>query len=185
MLLGGQSSFDLAVRFRSEGASLAEVYAFISGLYFRGKLAYSEAFAAPPEGVPASAIITPGSGMMPPGARLTHDQLHALGQISIDEDEPLYRAPLERDARALAESIGPECQIVLLGSIASAKYMDPLLECFGDRLVFPQEFVGRGDMSRGGLMLRAASEGRELVYVPARGAVRTGRRPPKLPKLVR
>jgi hypothetical protein len=69
---------------------------------------------------------------------------------------------------------------VLLGSIASAKYTGPLLGTFGDRLLFPKEFVGRGDMSRGGLMLRCVDTMTELTYVPVRGAERHGERPPKL-----
>ena len=55
-------------------------------------------------------------------------------------------------ARALDEEIGPECEVVLLGSIASAKYVDVLTDVFGERLLFPIDFVGRGDMSRGGLL---------------------------------
>jgi hypothetical protein len=83
----------------------------------------------------------------------------------------------------LAREIGPECDVILLGSIASQKYVELLVEIFGDRLRFPVEFVGRGDMSRGGLLLRKATEGVELEYVPVLGAVRRGARPPKLPPL--
>jgi hypothetical protein len=67
--------------------------------------------------------------------------------------------------------------------VATPKYVEPLLEIFGERLLFPREFVGRGDMSRGGLMLRYASELKELTYVPVVGAVRHGTRPPKLAKV--
>jgi hypothetical protein len=56
-----------------------------------------------------------------------------------------------------------------------------LMSAFGKRLLFPAEFVGRGDMSRGGLMLRCVEQGTELTYVPAQGAMRQGTRPPKLP----
>jgi len=69
---------------------------------------------------------------------------------------------------------------VLLGSVASEKYTGPLLEVFGERLLFPTDFVGRGDMSRGGLMLRCARSGIELPYIPVRGALRHGARPPRL-----
>jgi hypothetical protein len=71
---------------------------------------------------------------------------------------------------------------VLLGSIASDKYVDLLLEVFGERLLFPAEFVGRGDMSRGGLMLRCATAGVEMSYLPVAGAKRHGPRPPRLPR---
>src|SRR5262249_32645808 len=72
---------------------------------------------------------------------------------------------------------------VLLGSIASDKYVELLLEILGQRLLFPVDFVGRGDMSRGGLMLRAARSGTELPYGPVQGAVRRGPRPPRLPRV--
>ena len=70
--------------------------------------------------------------------------------------------------------------MVLLGSIASDKYVDVLLASFGERLWFPQEFVGRGDMSRGGLLLRCVASAAELTYIRVAGAVRTGQRPPRL-----
>jgi len=73
--------------------------------------------------------------------------------------------------------------VILLGSIASPKYVDVLQSIFGERLLFPADFVGRGDMSRGGLMLRCVSAAEELVYVPIAGAVRHGVRPPRLAPL--
>ncbi len=89
----------------------------------------------------------------------------------------------KRSARALLAEIGPDCDVVLLGSIASPKYVDVLTAIFGERLLFPIDFVGRGDMSRGGLLLRHARDGVELDYVPVLGAARHGSRPPKLPPL--
>ena len=72
--------------------------------------------------------------------------------------------------------------MVLLGSIATSKYVEPLLKTFDQRLLFPSTFVGRGDMSRGGLMLRSVREAVELAYEPVCSAIRHGPRPPKLPK---
>ena len=69
---------------------------------------------------------------------------------------------------------------MLLGSVASAKYADLLAPVLGARLLFPSDFVGRGDMSRGGLMLRCVAEGRELPYVRLVGAQRHGPRPARL-----
>ena len=66
------------------------------------------------------------------------------------------------------------------GKITSEKYVQVLSAIFGSRLVFPATFVGRGDMSRGGLRLRAAAASQELEYIPVIGAVRHGTRPPKL-----
>ncbi len=82
----------------------------------------------------------------------------------MDASEKNYRKPLERDARELASTLDPDASIVLLGSVASGKYVDILLPIFGDRLLFPGIFAGLGDMSRGGLLLRAVRANRELEY---------------------
>jgi len=88
--------------------------------------------------------------------------------------------PIERDAQLLAQKLPVESEVILLGSIASGKYVDVLLATFRDRLRFPSEFIGRGDMSRGGLMLRCAVDRQELSYVAVAGAIVSGKRPPKL-----
>ncbi|MGE5245316.1 MAG: hypothetical protein ACM3SQ_13890 [Betaproteobacteria bacterium] len=181
-----RAQFPLARALRGhEGAPLGETFAFISGLYFRGKLAYAERFAAPPG--PADAIvgcgvhiITPNAGLQPPDARVTPRTLHAFAGADVTLENGHYRRPLERSARALAAEIGADCEVVLLGSVASPKYVQVLTPIFGARLRFPLEFVGRGDMSRGGLLLRHVRAGRELDYGPVAGAVVHGPRPPKL-----
>ncbi len=66
----------------------------------------------------------------------------------------------------------PGLEVVLLGSVATGKYVDVLLEALGDRLVFPIEFLGRGDMSRGAMLLRAVREERELEYAPVTSIAR-------------
>jgi hypothetical protein len=185
MLRRPEAGFDLAQRLAgSQGAPIGEVFAFISGLYFRGKLAYARAFA------PTSAfVITPSRGLVPIDQPITRNVLDEFACCDIDADNAAYRRPLERDVRLLASAtlrnIGGTTpnDFVLLGSIASDKYVDVLLSHFGDRLYFPETFVGRGDMSRGGLMLRAASAGEELTYTKIAGATRHGPRPPKLEKL--
>jgi hypothetical protein len=177
LLLREKASFDLAARLRSPGgAPLGEVFAFLSGLYFRGKLAYARAFARPPEGV---LVITTTRGLVHPDLRVTADELQEMSRGDIDAANPAYRRPLEDGARALVDAV-PAGGVVLLGSIASGKYVDVLASVLGERLVFPAEFVGRGDMSRGGLLLRHVDAGTELTYVPVLGAVRRGSRPPKL-----
>lgn len=186
MVLSPSASFDLAVRLRGHaGVPVGEVFSFISGLYFRGKLAYAQAFARPAEaGMPlcgrGALVITPTAGLRDVMTPVTVSALRAFAGVDIAADDPRYRHPLERSARALAGEIGEDCEVVLLGSIASAKYVDVLTGVFGERLLFPSDFVGRGDMSRGGLMLRAVAAGQELPYVPVAGAVRHGPRPPKL-----
>lgn len=182
MLLRGDAQFDLATRLKNGLASIGEVYAFISGLYFRGKAAYVSAFSAPPQGVPPAVIIVPGIGLVPQDARIGVDQLRAISEVPIHESNDAYRLPLMRDAALLNRHAGARCCYVLLGSIATEKYTRPLLDVFGPRLLFPEAFVGRGDMSRGGLMLRSARAASELNYVPVENAVRHGARPPKLEK---
>ena len=179
------ASFELATRLRGEGAPLGDVFAFISGLYFRGKLAYAQRFAEARAGIPGASVITASGGLIPPETMITTKDLAAISAGSISIADPRYREPLERDARAICELAGPKCEVVLLGSVATPKYVEPLLAIFGERLLFPIEFVGRGDMSRGGLMLRSARSGEQLTYVPVASAVLHGPRPEKLPKLPR
>jgi hypothetical protein len=164
------------------GATIGEIFTFLSGLYFRGKLAYAEAFARPPVGLESGVfVITPNRGLLIPSVRITLDELADLAKTDIGASAEEFRNPLQRDAKALARTLGTRGEPVLLGSIATPKYVDVLLSAFPQELLFPTEFVGRGDMSRGGLMLRALDAHRELAYVPVRGAIRRGARPPKLP----
>ncbi len=186
MVLSPKASFDLARRLRApEGAPLGEVFSFLSGLYFRGKLAYALEFARPPAGAAGVLVITANAGLLPADEPVTLAHLKRFARVPIEVSEPRYRRPLARASRTLAEAAAKDCQIVLLGSIASGKYVDILGKVFGPRLVFPADFVGRGDMSRGGLMLRRVRERRELDYTPVLTAVRHGPRPPKLPRLPR
>ena len=186
-ILSPAAAFSLAAQLRSPvGAPLGDVFAFVSGLYFRGKLTYARRFATPPEPVNSGVhIITPNAGLRSPDTAITPTALRAFAGAEVHPDNPRYRRPLEQSAAALARELGADCEVVLLGSVASPKYVGILLEIFGDRLRFPAEFVGRGDMSRGGLLLRMAAEGTELHYVPVAGAVLHGSRPPKLPPLAR
>jgi hypothetical protein len=188
-VLSPNAQFATAVALRSRrGAMLGEVFGFVSGLYFRGKLTYALRFAAPPDrdnpivgcGVQ---VITPNAGLRSPETYVTHRAVRAFAAGEIDAANASYRRPLEKSARALAGEIGADCDVVLLGSVASPKYVSVLLDIFGGRLRFPVDFVGRGDMSRGGLLLRKAREGVELDYAPLAGAVLHGVRPPKLPPL--
>ena len=184
-LLSPNSKSDHARRLRSaEGIPLGELFAFVSALYFRGKLTYARHFASPPEPdnpIVGSGVhvITTNAGLRSPDTRVTRAAIRQFAAEDIDPDNRAYRRPLEQSAKALRREIG-DCEVVLLGSIASPKYVDALLQIFGRQLVFPVDFVGRGDMSRGGLLLRHAAAGDELPYVPVAGAVRHGPRPPKL-----
>ena len=183
VILREGAQFPLARRLRETGAPLGEIFAFVSGLYFRGKLAYATAFARPPARMPGALVITACGGLMPPETLLTRERLRDISGAPVSATEPRYRAPLERDARRLAKEIGSGCEVVLLGSVATPKYVEPLLEIFGDRLMFPAEFAGRGDMSRGGLMLRCVTAGVQLTYTKVADGARHGSRPPKLSRM--
>jgi hypothetical protein len=181
MIMSERAQFDLARRLRSEQPpTLGEVFAFLSGLYFRGKLAYANAFVPARRKRSAVLVITPTRGLVPATTPIGLADLREFAEVDIQENDPRYRGPLERDVQQLAKKLPANAQIVLLGSIATAKYVDVLLEHFGQRLCFPVDFVGRGDMSRGGLLLRCAVDGSELNYISVAGAVRKGKRPPKL-----
>jgi hypothetical protein len=173
VLLRTQADFPLARQVRSpQGAPLGEVFSFLSGLYFRGKLAYAQAFGRPPSGLPGALVISPTEGLRYPEERVTAERLRAWGTVDINVADPRYLAPLSTHARALAAAT--RCRIILLGSVATPKYVQPLLEAFGDRLMFPPDFVGRGDMSRGALLLRAARQEHELDYAPVASTPRQG-----------
>jgi hypothetical protein len=177
ILFNPSTMFPTASALRSrEGAEIGMVMSFLSGLYFRGKLGYANAF-APPDRV---LVITTNRGLLPATTRIKIDDLARFAETDIHHRSEGFIAPLVRDAQTLAKKLGKQGHAVLLGSIATAKYVDPLLDTFGDRLLFPHEFVGRGDMSRGGLLLRCIDAKTELTYVPVRGAKRHGERPPKL-----
>ena len=182
-LLSPRAEFPLAVQLRRrEGAPLGEVFAFLSGLYFRGKLTYAVTFASAGDVGGPVRIITTNRGLLPPDYRVGVRDLVEFAQVDLGKAGDTFHKPLLRDARKIARA-APGARVVLLGSIATDKYATPLLRVFGERLLFPRDFVGRGDMSRGGLLLRCARAHLELEYIPVSGAIRHGGRPPKLPPL--
>ena len=180
-LLNPAAEFPLAVQLRSlEGASIGEVFTFLSGLYFRGKLTYARAQATNGGAAAEIRIITTNRGLVTPEERVGPDDLEEFACVDLAEAGASFERPLLRDADQLRASLGADAVAVLLGSIATNKYVAPLMRVFGDRLVFPRDFIGRGDMSRGGLLLRYAAAAKELEYIPVATAVRHGKRPPKL-----
>ena len=181
MLLAARAEFALALALRDGGAALADVFSFVSGLYFRGKIAYARAFARPPEGVAGAFVITSSRGLRSPDEPIDAAVLREFAAVPIDAAEERYHRPLALDAKALADVVGDDCEIVLLGSIATPKYSTIFQSAFGARLRFPRDFVGRGDMSRGAMMLRSVAEGRELEYAALDGAAVHGPRAARLP----
>lgn len=152
----------------------------MSALYFRGKLTYARHFG---RGSHAVLVITPGFGLVPPEWPLTPERMSRMKGIDIDVESRAYAEPLRAQSREVAASLPPNETVVLLGSIATGKYVDILQPIFGQRLRFPAAFAGLGDMARGGLMLRAVREERELEYVSLdaprhRPAGASGRMPP-------
>ena len=128
-------------------------------------------------------IITSNSGLVSADTLVTPADLQAYCDVPIDARENRYTQPLVRDAAALAASCANDCSVVLLGSVASGKYVDHLLPIFDTKLHFPKEFVGRGDLSRGGLLLRSVTANRLLTHIPVAGTVLQGSRQPKLTPL--
>ena len=185
LLFNERAEFDVARRVRTEaGAPLGEVFSFLSGLYFRGKLVYARAFENPPPRKASGIhVITPTDGLASPGGMISLADLERFATVPIEADESRYRVPLEADATRLAAKIGAACEVVLLGSVASGKYVDVLLPIFGRRLVFPKAFVGHGDMARGGFLLKAAEKGEELTYIPVLDPSRLGKNASKKARL--
>jgi hypothetical protein len=183
ILLRPDSDLKIARDLRNGQLTLGEAFSFLSGLYFRGKLAYATAFGRA-EGHSATLIITPTRGLQPPATPVTPELLREFASVDVCASDPRYRAPLERDANALASRVGEAGRVVLLGSLATDKYVEVLMAVFRHRLEYPPSFVGRGDMSRGGLLLRSVTARTELGYSPLDAtAQRHGPRPPKLPPL--
>jgi hypothetical protein len=187
ILLKPKSEISAAKKLVAGTLTLGEAFAFMSGLYFRGKLAYANEFgrigerghlSAPN---PAVWVITPTRGLQSPDSVVTGKLLREFAEVDVDSNDRRYRRPLDRDLKKLASILPKDAQVVLLGSIATGKYVDALVSALGPRLHFPGAFVGRGDMSRGGLLLRSVASGVELEYTPLLPNVaRHGARPPKL-----
>jgi hypothetical protein len=176
LVFNPRAQFALARQLRSrQGAALGDIFAFVSGLYFRGKKLYAETFGRPPPGLVGGLVISPGEGLRPLDEPVSVTRLLAWKDVAVDVRNPAFIEPLLRHAEVLERAHGSTTRFVLLGSVATAKYVQPLTRVFGDHLLFPPEFVGRGDMSRGALLLRSARAGRELTYSPVEGARLTTR----------
>jgi len=176
-ILRRNSRSELARRLRDDGAPLGEVFSFLSALYFRGKLAYAQTFAEPPSNCPGIWIITPTAGLVPHDTLTRVTRLRGFSRGQIHVKNRLYCSALRRTAKQLALQMGPECELVLLGSLATGKYLDILRPIYGSQLRVPEKFIGLGDMGRGGLLLRCVRENQQLTYIDAASAtaLRAGR----------
>jgi hypothetical protein len=164
MLIRPGATFELARQVQIGAARLGDVFAFCSGLYFRGKLTYANRFSDPPNDFSKVQIITSSRGLVAAETFIGIRDLSEFAEIPVHPKEPRFTDPLKRSIEEMATLAS--CEVVLLGSVATGKYIDTLLPILGERLLFPADFAGRGDMSRGALLLRSAAEGKELPYVP-------------------
>ena len=91
ILLNERATFPLAERLRSPpGVTLGEAFSFLSGLYFRGKLAYAERFARPPAGERGVQIITTDRGLLAADAAV----VSSLSSLRISIFSMLFPPPL-------------------------------------------------------------------------------------------
>ena len=183
MVMRDAASFPLAQQLRTpEGAPLGDVFSFLSGLYFRGKLGYARAFARPPAGVARRrCVITPSDGLVLAGRRrVTLDAPARASRAARHRrsTDARYRRPLVRDARGSGRGAGPGVRGRAAGQRGHRQVRGRAArQSSASGSCFPTDFVGRGDMSRGGLLLRARHGRRELDYGPVAGAVRHGPAP--------
>lgn len=175
-LFNPKSQASLTQRLHRAGAPVGEVFSFISGLYFRGKLAYANAFADSASDSPPILVITSTHGLLSPYASLSLRELQEMAGVPIHSASERYRSCFERDLRLLAGRASQNDHIVLLGSVATPKYLEPMMNILQHRLVIPAAFIGIGDMSRGALLLRAVREGRQLDYVQPASCMAATRR---------
>lgn len=156
-----------ALAYRSpDGVKIADAFTFMSALYFRGKHAYARAFSVEHPRIGHTAfVIAPGYGLVPLDWRLDKERMKKLARTKVDIRSRAYTSSLRKSCQELALQLDDDDIVVLLGSVASGKYVDVLHPIFGDRLRFPGIFAGMGDMQRGSVMLKAAAAGRELEYV--------------------
>ena len=100
LMLMPDAQFTLARALRSRrGAALGDVFSFVSGLYFRGKLTYARRFARPPDhtdSVTAGGVlvITANAGLRAPDTRLTIEAFRAFAGATIGRLFPAREAGL-------------------------------------------------------------------------------------------
>src|SRR5437763_1292774 len=79
LILNPRAEFPLARALREPGGvEIGEVFSFLSGLYFRGKLAYARAFARASAATPGTLVITTERGLVSPHTRVTSTDLCAF-----------------------------------------------------------------------------------------------------------
>jgi hypothetical protein len=165
-LLEAEPRTPAARRFREEGMAVGDVFRYLSGLYFNGKLTYARTLGAPPSGLEGmeALVISMTDGLLAPEMPVGPEELRRYA--AAERGSEAGRRALEEDARALASEVGDECDVVLLGALATGKYTDALLPVFGERLLYPRALLGLGQLDRGALLFRCVRAGTELDYAP-------------------
>jgi hypothetical protein len=169
-----ESNSPFARRLREEGVPLGDVFSFLSGLYFRGKLEYARTFARSHGDEPGVRIITMTDGLVSPDALISRDDLERYATCADGASAAV--ALLEQTAIELSDRLGADADVVLLGSVSTGKYTDLLGPIFGARLLFPRDVLHIGQLARGALFLQRARDRRELEYMSVSDIVRAGRR---------
>ena len=129
MILSGRAEFELARRLRGKcGAPIAEVFTFLSGLYFRGKIAYATAFARPQTGTPGVFVITPTRGLVDaidesglPRTASTGDS--SISMTCVNSQRLIFRVMIRVFERRLNETrvvSQKNCQLVARSSFSAA-----------------------------------------------------------------
>ncbi len=166
LLLKGGGNREIAAGLRSRaGVPIGNLFSFVSGSYFRGKLLYAKAFATSSASGGGVYVIVPGRGLGVPEAHIRLADLREIAAVPVHRDVDRYVKPLLKDAKRLARRLSKHDAVVFLGSIASDKYTSVLHTAFENLLHVPRAFIGRGSLSRGSLLLRAAKAGQRLAYV--------------------
>src|SRR5260221_11313593 len=101
-LISPRAEFVAAQMYRSEGGvPIAMAFAFMSALYFRGKIAYALHFAQPGNVF----VIAPGVGLVPPAWPMNEERMKAMSRAPVDARKRRDRKPLRRDALHLPERV--------------------------------------------------------------------------------
>src|SRR6267142_1093204 len=86
-LVSPRASFQAAELYRTpDGVPIAVAFAFMSALYFRGKIAYALHF-APIDNI---FVITAGFGLVSPDWRITPERMKTMSKTPIDSKKKSY-----------------------------------------------------------------------------------------------
>src|SRR3954470_5699310 len=94
ILLSEAAQFPLAARLREAPQPIGDVFSFLSGLYFRGKLAYAREFGRHTINEPGILVITTNRGLVPPETLISLDDVRSFALIDLEGGGELFREPL-------------------------------------------------------------------------------------------